>query len=452
MTASIAQEFYKLRDEWAVTDNLRGWKLAVWVAEYPDVDLIDKFLETERSPIGIFNDLFFKFDAVYAGNPAAFEEALWAEFLTWFEPCPRPELDIYSTLLQEGYLTQAFVPDRQLPRTAVTLWQELVRFRSYIRDIDDDLHFCLYFPVVPYHKHNIADWFAVVLKGVPPEIRLVTIDYAQDRHVKDPGRSEASMYQFLHPKLDTPEAVKNEMKKDCGNYNTVDAEARFTRQVMEVMESTTREKGRDTPKEIGKLFGIVQEMNTLAVKTGGWVVAAQAYYAIKDTNNCSLYTDKAIEASAQAMEQQDTAGYPVWKTCMMLKAALLYGGKKRRQALEVYDQMADTATRYGDAFYVMEGRRLAGHICYELKEKNNAFEYMLLALSAGAYLDLEVRRQSTFLHAAHMAVYLAKRVRNREEVKELKAQLQEWLGDDWHSLLQQEGIAHAEVKRKSAIF
>lgn len=448
MTASIAQEFYKLRDEWQTIDSLQTWKLAVWVAEYPDVDIIDKFLEIERSPVGTFNDLFFRFDSEYKGNAADFEVLLWEEFLSWFNDCPHPELDMYTALVNSGLLTQPFQPDRTLQPGLTSLWQELLRFRACIKDIDKHTHFCLYFPVVLYHTHNIAVWLKKVLNGVPKEIRLVTIDFAQDRRVK---LKPSAPCVYLYPKLNMLDAVKNEMKKDCGNYNTVDAEARFTRQIIEVMESTTKDKGKTTPKKIHKLFSIVQEMHSPAAQTGSWVVAAQAYYAIRDVANSHLYTDKAIAASAEAMQQQDTAGYPVWKSCMMLKAALLYGEKKRKAALEVYEQLADTAAAYGDAYTVMEGRRLAGHLHYELKEANTAFEYMLLALSAGAYLEPPVRRQSTFLHAAYMAVFLAKRVRNAEQEEELQAQLAEWLGEDWEALLQQEGVGHAKIKRKTSI-
>lgn len=449
MTASIAQEFYKLRDEWQTIDSLQNWKLAVWVAEYPDVDIIDKFLEVERSPVGVFKDVFFRFDSEYQGDAASFETLIWEEFLSWFDDCPHPELDLYTTLLSSGLLIRPFKPDRTLPPGLKSLWQELLRFRACIKDIDKQTHFCLYFPVVLYHTHNIAKWLAGVLDQVPQEIRLVTIDFAQDRRV---NLRPSAPCVYLHPKLNMLDAVKNEMKKDCGNYNTVDAESRFTRQIIEVMESTTKDKGKTTPKEIHKLFSIAQELQSPAAQTGSWMVAAQAYYAIRDIANSHLYTDKAIAVSAAAMEQQDAGGYPIWKSCMMLKAALLYGERKRKAALEVYEQLAETAGRYGDAYTVMEGRRLAGHLYYERRAFNTAFEYMLLALSAGAYLEPEVRRQSTFLHAAYMAVFLAKQVRNPQEEQELQAQLAEWLGEDWEALLQQEGIDHAKTKRKATIF
>ncbi|MCH5599236.1 hypothetical protein [Niabella ginsengisoli] len=58
-TTSVAQEFYKIREEWARVDKLKTWNLAVWIATYQDIDIIDKFIETERLPIGIFDDIFF---------------------------------------------------------------------------------------------------------------------------------------------------------------------------------------------------------------------------------------------------------------------------------------------------------------------------------------------------------------------------------------------------------
>ena len=95
---------------------------------------------------------------------------------------------------------------------------------------------------------------------------------------------------------------------------------------------------------------------------------------------------------------------------------------------------------------------MVGHIYYELNDLKLAFQNLLLALTAGAYLELPVRRQSTFLHVCYMSIFIANKIRNKEEVKELKLQIQEWLGDDWEELLQTAGVENTTIKTKKSIF
>jgi hypothetical protein len=453
MSTSVAQEFYKLRAEWEKVDKIQSWKLAVWVAEYPDVDIIDKFMEIERSPIGVFDDLFFRFESTYQGDAVVFEQSLWQEFISWFTPTEKPEMDMHNALYENGFLTQKFIPDTILEPTAKNLWSEFLRLRQLIKEVEARTHFCLYFPIVAYNKHTIAAWFASVVREVPQGIRLVTMDFAQDRKIKLSGSvRNNSLYVYIHPKLDMTAAIKNEMSKDSGNYDTVDLHARFRKQVMTVMESTTEAVNNSTLGEIRKLLGITKEIGTLPSHIAGLLVAAQACYSIKETKKSEKYTDEALGHAVTAMQNNDPTGYPVWKSCMLLKAALLYGRKERREALKVYEAMADTASKHGDAFYIMEGRRLSGHIYYELGKPESGFQQMLLALAAGAYLDLPLRRQSTFLHAAYMALYLGSQTRSRADVTELKLQLEDWLGTDWETLLEQAGIATAKTKMKTSIF
>jgi hypothetical protein len=453
MATSIAHEFYKLREEWKEIDKIQSWRLAVWVAEYPDVDIIDKFMEIERSPIGVFDDLFFKFESSYQGNAVVFEQLLWQEFVSWFLPAEKPEMDMHNALYENGFLTQRFIPDSTLAPTAKNLWNEFLRLRQLIKDVEEHTHFCLYFPIVAYNKHNIADWFTSIVKEVPNGIRLVTMDFAQDRKIKlAASRQRISPIVYMFPKLDMAAAIKNEMSKDSGNFDTVDLHARFRKQVMTVMDATTEVTNNSTSREIKKLLGITKEIGTLSAHIAGLLVAAQACYSIKETKKSEEYTNDALKHAAIAMQNSDPTGYPVWKSCMLLKAALLYGRKERNEALKIYEEMADTASRCGDAFYIMEGRRLSGQIYYELGKLENGLQSMLLALAAGSYLDLPLRRQSTFLHAAYMSLYLGNKIRSQADVEELRLQLEDWLGEDWEDLLEQAGIDTATTKMKTSVF
>lgn len=67
-SASVIQEYYKAVDYWAEIEVRKDWKLAIWVVEATDVDLIDRFFEIERSPVGQFDDIFFRFDSIYEGD------------------------------------------------------------------------------------------------------------------------------------------------------------------------------------------------------------------------------------------------------------------------------------------------------------------------------------------------------------------------------------------------
>ena len=67
-SASVIQEYYKAVDYWADIAGNRDWKLSVWIVGQNDVDLVDRFLEIERSPVGRFDDIFFRFDTPYKGD------------------------------------------------------------------------------------------------------------------------------------------------------------------------------------------------------------------------------------------------------------------------------------------------------------------------------------------------------------------------------------------------
>lgn len=59
-SASVIQEYYKAVDYWADIVGNRDWKLSVWIVGQNDVDLVDRFLEIERSPVGQFDDIKYK--------------------------------------------------------------------------------------------------------------------------------------------------------------------------------------------------------------------------------------------------------------------------------------------------------------------------------------------------------------------------------------------------------
>jgi hypothetical protein len=451
-SASIAQEFYKLRDEWSKIDKKENWRLAIWVAGYQDVDIINNFLEIERSPIGVFDDIFFRFDTEYKGDAEAFAKALWKEYTEWFEPVSRPEYDVYTALKNDGLLKEPYQPNLALAPTLQNLWQEFIRFKSCITGLEKS-NFCIYFPPTRPDGPELGSFFNSVLKtGVPKGIRLVTIDYTASRKIILSAAIPPILTVELKPQLDMLAAINNEMDKGGGSYNTTGVDAQFRKQIRVVMNATVKNNIPLLDKEVSTLLTLSKRMGSISADISGLLIAAQAYFGLKESEKSERYADEAIRKAEKAMAQNDPAGYPTWKSCMMLKGALLMGKKKRMEAIVVYEKMAQTALTQGDAFFAMEGYRLSGHLYYELKKMNTAFETLLLALVAGNYLEIDVRRQSTFLQAAYLALYIGKQIRTAAQIAIVEEGLQGWLGNDWESLLQAEELSGAKAKRKTSLF
>lgn len=449
IAASVAQEFYKLREEWHKIDKIDSWKIAVWEAEYPDVDIIDKFMEVERSPIGIFDDIFFRFESIYPGDDKAFAAMLWQEYLEWFEPVAHPEKDILQALLDAGLLTEAYKPEGQLEQNLSNLWQELLRLRTAMAGFN--ARFVLYFPIVPYNNYNISDWFQKVMQTVPEGLRLVTMDFSRDKRLNLYDEKKKGSIVYLRPVLDMPAAINNEMKKSSSNYNTMDVHARYRQQIIVLMETTTVLKNPKTGSEVKKLLQIAQEIGTPNALIGSLLIASQANYAINQLSESNAYADKAIDQAEEKMDT-DPNYYHMWKTCVMIKAAVFTMNKAYKEALVQYEKLATKASAFQDIYYAMEARRLAALIYYERKDYNLAFEYLLLALLAGAYMDIEMRRNSLYIHVAYLALELGAAVRPKPVLEELKLQIEEWLGADWETLLQQEGVAAIKTKSKKPLF
>lgn len=449
-SSSIAQEFYKVRNEWEKIDRNTAWRLAIWVAQYQDVDLIDKFIETERLAIGVFEDIFFRFDTEYKGKAEEFEYALWEEYKEWFNPSPVPQKDMYTALKNDGLLLQDYTPNLTLPHTFANLILEMLRFKSCIEGLEHR-NFCIYFPPTSPDGVKPGAWFTKVLKEcVPKGIRMITIDFAAKRKVAVSGKIGAPEVVEIHPNLNTLEAINNEMDKAGSTYDTVSIDAQFRKQIRIVMNNTVKKSTTITDKDVQTLLSLSKQSSSTSGFISGLLVASQAYFSIAENEKSEYYASQAIQKAGDAMSKEDPAGYPIWKSCMMLKGALLMGKKKYKEAIEIYELLASTASTKGDAYFAMEGYRLSGHLYYEQKKMEVAFQTLLLALVAGSYLDEAVRRQSTFLHAAYLALYVGEKTKSNHELKILEEQLADWLGADWRSLLMDEGVTNAKTKQKTS--
>lgn len=443
---SVAQEFYKIREEWARVDRLKTWNLAVWIANYQDLDIIDKFIETERLPIGVFDDIFFRFNTPYKGEPTSFEEALWKEYESWFQPVPDPAHDLLQALRNDGILNPLFAPQINAASGFDGLLREMLRLKDHLRGFDKN-NFCLYFPPAQPRQLMIGDWLAQkIKKGIPSQIRLVTIDHAASRKI---FIGDTDKVVELQPQLDMLAAINNEMDKGGGGSDTVSPEARLTKQIRTVMDTIIKKDPKLTGKEVGKMLSIAKETGNTSTLVSTLLVASQAHYNIKDHEPSEQYADEAIKKAEAEMEKGEASGYHTWKACMMLKGALLAAKRKWETAITVYEDIARKALKYGDVFFVMEGYRISGHLYYLRGRLKPAFENTLMAMVAGSRLSREMIRQSTFLHAAYLAIYLGEKLKPRDELKSLEEQLDVWIGEDWRELIGGTELEKSTVKPRS---
>lgn len=435
LKASVAQEFHKLREEWARIDKLKSWKLAIWVAQYQDVDIVDKFMEIERTGIGVFDDIFFRFDTPFNGDHEQYERELWLEYQEWFAPCPDPNYDTYGALKKDGILPEDFKPEIKPLSGFENLVKEILRFKAHLKGYDQT-NFLLYFPSGNPEGHSLKGWFVNKLKkGIPDGIRLATMDYGASRKIYIPDPALRPLVVELIPQLNMKEAVNNELDRAGGSSDTVSPESRLRKQVRVVMDTTLEHSPSLTGKEVRKMLSIAKEVNNTSTNISILLVASQAHYAIKDHEPSKRYADDAIKQARKAMDDGDPSGYPVWRSCMMLKGGLFASKRKWEDAIAVYDEMAEEATKRADAFFIMEGHRIAGHLYYIRGRHQKAFEKCLLAMVGGSYLGQNMIRQSTFLHAAFLGVHLGKKLKAPDEMEELYIKLNEWIGDDWEDIL-----------------
>ena len=71
---------------------------------------MDRFLEIERSPVGRFDDIFFRFDTPYKGDDEEYAEQLWQEYAGWFSEKVEEKYDILRALRHDGLLKEEYTP------------------------------------------------------------------------------------------------------------------------------------------------------------------------------------------------------------------------------------------------------------------------------------------------------------------------------------------------------
>lgn len=449
-STSIAGIYYQIQDEWQAISSQKDWRLALWVVPYENVAIIDKFNEIERSPMGSSDDVFFRFETEYRGDKRLFLKELWEEYRSWFTENLPEEYDLLKAFKADGTMRKEYVlPDIDEPDTFRFLWSEFLRFKSCIQGMDER-NFCIYFPPSFPDSPSLTECFRTILKeGVPEGIRLVTIDYSEKRKVK---LSANEQIIILKPQFDLKAAVNNEMDKESGTYDSPSFDSRYRKQIRKVMDATLQKNDSTLDKEVRTLLSILTETSEPAVHMATPMIISQAYYIVRQFDKSLHYADETIDLAAEQMAKGEVNGYPIWKVAMFQKAAVLVFQKKWDKGVEIYRQVAEEATRQQDAFYIMESYRMCGYLKYESGMKEDAFECYLLSLAGGSYLEERVRRESTFIYSAYMALILGKDVRTPEEVKAIEEQLEIWLGDKWRNLVFNDQAGKSKIRRKSSFF
>lgn len=207
---SIKQEYYKVQRYWEEALKDESWKLAIWVAQYPDIEIVSQFLDVEASALGETDEILLKFDSVYTVDDSTFEQDLWNEFQGWFDGAMDPAYDMHKALLEDHFLKQAFVPDTRLAPTIENLLLEIERFRTSLVGVDVSL-------IIEFrlgrHQKQIGAWIQDLLAlDIPEKIRFVVIDIAQDRLYGRIRTKNRDKVFEIHPELAMVGAMKNEMK------------------------------------------------------------------------------------------------------------------------------------------------------------------------------------------------------------------------------------------------
>lgn len=446
---SIAQELAKIRNKWE-SINTYKWNMAIWVCEYQDVDILDKFMDIEASPVGSFPDIFFRFQSVYTTDEV-FEEHLWKEFLSWFNTSEDKTYDLIYAYKKDGYLPQDYEVNQNLPPTFKSVVSELKRLKDLLPFKEES--FILYF-IPALHASGLEDWFKKQLANevLPDDFRLATIDIAVKRSFAKLSRHKTARVVEITPNLDMANAMRNEMNKDSDGSRPHAPSSKFQKQVRVVMDATINED-LNLDKESKKLIEIGCQLKKLTTKATSHLICATAYFSKKEEEKAFENADKAIDLAEPEIHSSDEA-YPIWRSALMIKSSLYAVNKKRRpQAIACYEKLVVESTKQGDVFYTMEGYRMLAFLNYQSRDLEKAWEHIIFSLQAGTNLPLDVRRASTYVFSAALAKQLCKETYKPEATeKMLEEQFVLQIGEDWQSLLQGTDVLNAKyLKRKKPL-
>ncbi len=426
---TIAQEFYKIRNAWKTIDG-KKWNMAIWVCDYHDIDILDKFMEIETSPIGMFNDIFFRIQTLYISEKT-FEQELWKEFTSWFIPPKEEKYDMLGALKKDGYLDENYTVDLSLPPTFGSILKELTRLKQQLPLKEES--FVLYFPP-GVHSDGLEKWFSEKMEqGLPKDIRIATIDPIGGRKFSNLVKHKKAVVTELSVSLNMAAAMKNAMDSDSNESRPHSPSAKFQKQVRRIMEATV-DKKMSVAEESEELLKLGYQLNILNTKATSHLVSAVAFFSVQEDKPALEHVEKTL-----LMTEDDSTSdeaYPMWRSAMLLKAALVMVNKETNTALKCYRAIAAKAVNKGDIFHVMEAYRMQAFYHFKAGKQKEAWEASVYSLQAGTNLPIEVRRESTYLFTAALALQIAQDSRmDTKTIQKLTLKFENTIGEDWDTLL-----------------
>lgn len=421
---SIKQEYYKVQQYWGEALRDVSWKLAIWVAEYPDIEIISRFLDIEASALGETDEILLKFDSVYTLDDSTFEQDLWNEFQGWFDGDMDPKYDMHKALLKDNFLREPFVPNTQLEPNITNLLSEIERFRTSLAGVDVSL-------IIEFglgrHQKQIGAWIQNLLTlDIPEKIRFVVIDIAKARLYGRIRQKNMDKVFEIHPQLDMVAAMKNEMKQATESTSPHSPDAKYKLLVLELMEALPNQKKMQPLME--QLLVEARKINK-STEVSSYLIIAHAYNTVKQPKKGLEAIEKAIKTVALVRANER---YPLLRSCLLFKAAFLMNMKKEDEAFKTYELIGEEAGKERDYFYIMEAYRLCAGIKMKKKKYGEAFEYALLGLYGGSFLDVSMRRNSTYLYIGNLAYNVVRYVdESKEKTQMLAEHLEKWIGEDW---------------------
>ena len=430
-TISIAQEYYKLDELWKQVASSHH-QFYVWTVSYANLELLSAYLGLEETVYGLSDEIFFSFRTPFDVDTKSYENSLWEEFLSWFQDVEDKQYDMLSALQKDGLLKEDFQPNRQLPPTLQSVVVELERLRTSIQI--ENLTFVLSFGVQGGSKESTRWWFDMLLSlKHAPHIKYMGIEVDEQYIFPEVERKIAQQVCKINTNiLEGEEAVRAAIHAELQRAAPYGAEAEYKQLLVKMVEALP--KREDVESFFPRLLEKARQINQLGLLSSTHIAIAHAWATMKLPQEGLGEIDVALVALDELDGTEEH--YPMWRISKLFQASFFLALKKKKEAFDVYLELAHRAKEEQDLMYVMEAYRLCAELKSRAKDHDLAFEYALLSLYAGAGFDEAFRRGSTYLLSAHIAFYELDWVSDRAKKRPiLEETLISWIGKDWELLL-----------------
>lgn len=427
MSSSVAQAVYQLQSIWQVAQN-REWQLGIWVVPYESMEILNAFLAVEETIYGESSDLFFSFRSSYGDDKTQYEADLWREFASWFQDVEDPRYDMLNALVQDGLMDKRFVLDTSLPHTFSSILRELERFRVALKTEPPQFIVNL---IAFNDTETYAEWLdekLIDLEGYA-SLRLTAIDIKENRKLTNfSSKSKSQIYEIDCSEVQGASAIQAAIEDEIKGENPHSPDSEYKQLLLKMLQALPNKD--DVFPFFPKLLQKAKQINNSGLVVSTYLAIAHALNSMKEAKEGLKQIEIALDLLKSDRELEQW--YPLWRSCMLFKAAFLLFLKEQEQAFVCYEQIATQAIEEKDHLHIMEAYRLCAHLKMEAKKNKEAFEYAMLALYAGAYFDEVFRRQSTFLTAAQLALQTVDYTKGSETKRKLlESFLQEYIGSDW---------------------